>query len=144
MMGIENQPSQLQRNEELTIPVASDDNVETEKECGLESTLRDDLRLTNCIPESRSPIETSSDQLSGASDSRESMDEAGDVPHGQGDALNIPKENPSLPVNKESSSGEPIIVPIVLKMAEFDHKELRRVILNRYSITRGVDLHEDI
>ncbi|KAF9602951.1 hypothetical protein IFM89_032954 [Coptis chinensis] len=32
------------KNEELTIPVASDNNVETEKECGLESTLRDDLR----------------------------------------------------------------------------------------------------
>lgn len=30
----------------------------------------------------------------------------------------------NTPVNKEKSGPEPIIVPLVLKMAEFDHKVL--------------------
>ena len=39
-----------------------------------------------------------------------------------GDALKDPGTDKNTPVKKEKSGAEPIIVPLVLKMAEFDHK----------------------
>ncbi|KAF5193931.1 2-phosphoglycerate kinase [Thalictrum thalictroides] len=110
--------------EQKPVPVTSDNGFETEKECGSECTPKDDLQLTNCLPEIRSSVEISADQLSGVSDNTKSVDAPGTVSQDQGDAINGTIASPAPPMKKEASSGEPIIVPIVLKMAEFDHKAL--------------------
>lgn len=39
-----------------------------------------------------------------------------------GEAVKDPETDTNPPAGKEKSVAEPIIVPIVLKMAEFDHK----------------------
>uniref|UniRef100_A0A2P2JQ98 Uncharacterized protein MANES_06G133800 n=1 Tax=Rhizophora mucronata TaxID=61149 RepID=A0A2P2JQ98_RHIMU len=73
----------------------------------------------------------SDDQVNKAADSLETIDAAGSIPDnkgsdhtGAGEIIKDPKKEGNSPVRKDKSGAEPIIVPIVLKMAEFDHKAL--------------------
>lgn len=43
-----------------------------------------------------------------------------------GGSLTGPEMDKSTSVKKEKSGPEPVIIPLVLKMAEFDHKVLSR------------------
>ncbi|KAL5718923.1 hypothetical protein ACHQM5_011775 [Ranunculus cassubicifolius] len=102
--------------------VNSGDSVEAENKS--ESTPTVDTQSNTSIPESEIPNEPSTDQLTGVSDCKESVDTAGSVTRDQGGTTNNPIEKPSPPSKKEIPSVESIVVPIVMKMAEFDHKAL--------------------
>ncbi|KAF3957521.1 hypothetical protein CMV_017476 [Castanea mollissima] len=58
------------------------------------------------------------------SDTLESISLAESVPGSKGESLKDTEINGNASVRKEKSGAEPIIVPIVLKMSEFDHKAL--------------------
>ncbi|XP_058104453.1 uncharacterized protein LOC131248269 isoform X3 [Magnolia sinica] len=66
----------------------------------------------------------SSNQVAEVTDCLGSVDLAGNVSDVQGRTLNDPDAKPSKPAKTEKSAAEPVIVPLVLKMAEFDHKAL--------------------
>ncbi|KAJ4834693.1 hypothetical protein Tsubulata_003594 [Turnera subulata] len=58
-----------------------------------------------------------------ALDPRESIDAAGNIPENRGETVKNPARDSGTSV-KEKAGAEPIIIPLVLKMAEFDHKAL--------------------
>ncbi|BFG23148.1 hypothetical protein CerSpe_094230 [Prunus speciosa] len=58
------------------------------------------------------------------SDCLEAFDLAGSVSENKGGSLTGPEMDKSTSVKKEKSGPEPVIIPLVLKMAEFDHKAL--------------------
>ncbi|OVA08240.1 hypothetical protein BVC80_1101g48 [Macleaya cordata] len=128
LMDDENrEPTSISANNEKPKPVRvrSEDNTTIEKESNSESTSESDTGSNNCcpevIPEAGIPI----DQLTEVLESFKSIDLARSASEDQGcvgEALEGPETKTNLPVKKEKSSAEPIIIPIVLKMAEFDHK----------------------
>ncbi|GAV68087.1 AAA_17 domain-containing protein [Cephalotus follicularis] len=71
----------------------------------------------------RSEVKISSDQINSVSDSMEAINLAGSVFEHKGETLKDP-EISSTTIRKEKAGPEPIIISIVLKMAEFDHKAL--------------------
>ncbi|GAB4858807.1 hypothetical protein Ancab_010285 [Ancistrocladus abbreviatus] len=74
-------------------------------------------------PEILSSEETvSSDQMNGVSNSLESIKIEERV--SEGETLKSPETDKVPPIRKEKSGAEPIIIPMVLKMAEFDHEAL--------------------
>ncbi|KAM7494632.1 hypothetical protein LguiB_029241 [Lonicera macranthoides] len=68
----------------------------------------------------------STDELTKVSDGMKSIDLVGSISENKGETTEDPEVNRNpTPLRKEKfGSAEPIIVPIVLKMAEFDHKAL--------------------
>lgn len=121
-------PTSTTKNERPNpVPDASRDGAETEHIGVPESTLRDVPRSINHCPASKIPEEICADVLPGDLVCKESISTTGVGPRNEGsigDNLNNLMTKPTPPLKKETSSGDPIIVPIVLKMAEFDHKAL--------------------
>ncbi|KAK9159591.1 hypothetical protein Syun_005932 [Stephania yunnanensis] len=114
----------VKTEESANVAVTSVDNGITEKECTETSSIND-TESSRYYPEAEKPGGAmSTDQLTEVSDRVESLDLAGTTPENQGETLKDTRTNTSHPVKKEKSSADPIIVPIVLKMAEFDHKAL--------------------
>lgn len=68
--------------------------------------------------------EKSANEGNKASDKLESIDIAGSACDNKGDTQKDPEKDNNPPVRKEKSGAEPIIIPLVLKMPEFDHKAL--------------------
>ncbi|CAK9135144.1 unnamed protein product [Ilex paraguariensis] len=78
----------------------------------------------HCSPgNARTEGGTSADELK-ALDGLKSIDIGGSVPEKQGNTIEDPEVGRNPPAKKEKSGAQPIIIPIVLKMAEFDHKAL--------------------
>ncbi|KAK9138748.1 hypothetical protein Sjap_009342 [Stephania japonica] len=110
--------------ESANVAVTSQDNAVTEKECTETSSIND-TESSRCYPEAEKPGGVmSTDQVTEVTDRVHLLDLAGAIPENQGETLKDTGTNTSHPVKKEKSSADPIIVPIVLKMAEFDHKAL--------------------
>ncbi|KAJ8752961.1 hypothetical protein K2173_008696 [Erythroxylum novogranatense] len=64
----------------------------------------------------------SGDQMNKFLDSQETIDRATGICRHKGDLVEHPSGNWNYPMKKGKYGAEPIIIPIALKMAEFDHK----------------------
>ncbi|XP_057952540.1 uncharacterized protein LOC131146777 [Malania oleifera] len=117
-----NLPSKTE--EPNSVSVARDDSTTAHKEndssvCGNHSA------NSNCSPGNVSTEEgIYADQVNKVSDCLDSIHITGSFSENKGEIPKDLKTERNVPVKKEKSGGEPIIVPIVLKMAEFDHKAL--------------------
>ncbi|CAI9092032.1 OLC1v1027169C1 [Oldenlandia corymbosa var. corymbosa] len=72
----------------------------------------------------QSGAEVCADQLNKVTKLLESVDIVGATPGEKGDTIKAPAADKISSAKKDKSGAEPIIIPIVLKMAEFDHKAL--------------------
>ncbi|GKV33818.1 hypothetical protein SLEP1_g42269 [Rubroshorea leprosula] len=64
-----------------------------------------------------------SDQVNKVAESLESLDLTS-IPEKKGETIKEPELDIKAPVQKEKPGPQPIIIPVALKMAEFDHKAL--------------------
>ncbi|KAA3460427.1 P-loop containing nucleoside triphosphate hydrolases superfamily protein isoform 1 [Gossypium australe] len=131
LLGIHLDPSIYLMNDELKAPtsvdgpsqqsVASDDNSSVQKENNLITTSQSNIENGKNQPV-RLSEGVSADNVNKVSESVKSMslETASD---NKGETVKVPEVNGS-PARKEKSGPKPIIIPIVLKMSEFDHKAL--------------------
>ncbi|KAH1074797.1 hypothetical protein J1N35_027125 [Gossypium stocksii] len=129
--GIHLDPSIYLMNDELKAPtsvdgpsqqsVASDDNASVQKENNLITTSQSNTENGKNHPV-RLSEGVSADNLNKVSESVKpmSLETASD---NKGETVKVPEVNGST-ARKEKSGPKPIIIPIVLKMSEFDHKAL--------------------
>ncbi|KAM1029250.1 hypothetical protein COP1_041810 [Malus domestica] len=73
---------------------------------------------------------TPTNKVDKVSDHLEAIDLAGSVSEEKGESVTDPELSKSTSVKKEKSGTEPIIIPLVLKMAEFDHKALLEEVIS--------------
>lgn len=89
------------------------------------ATLAKHTENEKCAPEKVGAKEgTSADQVAEVTESLGSVDLAKNASDYQGRPLNDPDTKSSKSMKNQKIAAEPIIVPMVLKMAEFDHKAL--------------------
>ncbi|THG09814.1 hypothetical protein TEA_010590 [Camellia sinensis var. sinensis] len=129
LMDDENKlPTDMPAKAEEPNSVTSDDKNVTQMESNSSILCDSHSENTNRSPQdARSMEETNADLLNKVSDCLESINIAESVSDDKGETIKGPETDTNPPVRKEKSGPEPIIVPIVLKMAEFDHKD--RVLL---------------
>ncbi|XP_050251380.1 uncharacterized protein LOC126698297 isoform X1 [Quercus robur] len=106
------------------VAVTCGDGTETEMENNSTNVCGSDSKKSNCPGHVSSEEGILADNMNKVSDTLESLSLAGSVPGSKGESLKDPEINGNASVRKEKSGAEPIIVPIVLKMSEFDHKAL--------------------
>ncbi|XP_059666938.1 uncharacterized protein LOC132312553 isoform X3 [Cornus florida] len=104
-------------------PVMSDDKIATQMENASTDVCGNHSENSNSSSV-KSEKGISPDQLNKVSDHLEAINIIQSVSENKDESLKDPETNRNLPVRKEKSGTESIIVPIVLKMAEFDHKAL--------------------
>ncbi|PON51026.1 P-loop containing nucleoside triphosphate hydrolase [Parasponia andersonii] len=103
--------------------VASDD-TKTQVENNSLSVSGSHDEFGKCELHVNSQEDFSVNEVKKVSDHLEAIYIAGNAHENKGDPLKDPGVEKNTPVKKEKSGAEPIIVPLVLKMAEFDHKAL--------------------
>ncbi|KAK7851672.1 hypothetical protein CFP56_041305, partial [Quercus suber] len=106
------------------VAVTCGDSTETEMENNSTNVCGSDSKKSNYPGHVSSEEGILADNMNKVSDTLESISLAGSVPGSKGESLKDPEINGNASVRKEKSGAEPIIVPIVLKMSEFDHKAL--------------------
>ena len=113
------QPNSLSANsDENTAKLMEEDNVANS--CPSQGN---DSNDAFCNTKSEDKI--CADQEDKVSDLLESINITGNVSEKKGETVKVdPETDKNPPAGKEKYGAEPIIVPIVLKMAEFDHKAL--------------------
>ncbi|XWS60108.1 hypothetical protein CRYUN_Cryun07bG0006100 [Craigia yunnanensis] len=104
-------------NRSTPLPVASDDNSAVQMENTSESNMGNRQNHPMHLSEG-----VSADQVNKVSESLKSIALATSSDN-KGETVKIPEVNGSTD-RKEKSGPEPVVIPIVLKMAEFDHKAL--------------------
>lgn len=105
--------------------VASDDNPVTQVESSPASACVSDRENGNNSPEQPSTGgKISSEQVNKIADSLESIALAGTSSENKGETPKDPGVDRNTSVKKKKSGPDPIVIPIVLKMADFDHKAL--------------------
>lgn len=126
LMDDENKlPTDIPAKAEEPNSVTSDDKTVTQMESNSSILCDSHSENTNRSPQdARLMEETNADLLNKVSDCLESINIAESVSDDKGETIKGPETDTNPPVRKEKSGPEPIIVPIVLKMAEFDHKAL--------------------
>uniref|UniRef100_A0A5B6ZC60 2-phosphoglycerate kinase n=1 Tax=Davidia involucrata TaxID=16924 RepID=A0A5B6ZC60_DAVIN len=126
LMDDENKlPTNMPEKIEESNPAMSDDKNAIQTENNSTAVCDSHSENSNCsVGNARSEEGVSADQLNKVSDRLESIDIARSVSENKGGTLEDLETNRNPPVRKEKSGAEPIIIPIVLKMAEFDHKAL--------------------
>ncbi|KAA8533877.1 hypothetical protein F0562_031394 [Nyssa sinensis] len=126
LMDDENKlPTNMPEKIEDPNPVMSDDKNALQMENNSTIVCDSHGENSNCpVGNVRSEEGLSADQLNKVSERLESIDIARTISENKGGTLKDPETNRNPPVRKEKSGAEPIIIPIVLKMAEFDHKAL--------------------
>ncbi|KAF5947698.1 hypothetical protein HYC85_013655 [Camellia sinensis] len=126
LMDDENKlPTDMPAKAEEPNSVTSDDKNVSQMESNSSILCDSHSENTNRSPQdARSMEETNADLLNKVSDCLESINIAESVSDDKGETIKGPETDTNPPVRKEKSGPEPIIVPIVLKMAEFDHKAL--------------------
>ncbi|KAH9647757.1 P-loop containing nucleoside triphosphate hydrolases superfamily protein [Citrus sinensis] len=103
--------------------VPSDDNPVTQVESNSASVCVSDWENGNNSPEQPGTGgKISSEQVNKIADSLESIALAGTSSENKGETPKDPGVDRNTSVKKEKSGPDPIIIPIVLKMADFDHK----------------------
>ncbi|XP_056168284.1 uncharacterized protein LOC115666585 isoform X1 [Syzygium oleosum] len=110
------------RKEAKPLPVTSDGYTATQMENNPSSVCSSHDESSNSSLGQANFEEVNVDQLPKMSVSLESMHLGGKVTECQN--VKDAEENKTMVTRKEKSGAEPIIVPIVLKMAEFEHKAL--------------------
>ncbi|XP_038685176.1 uncharacterized protein LOC119985077 [Tripterygium wilfordii] len=106
------------------VPMTMDDDPATQTGNSLASDSQNYTESSNSCPENEtSETVVPVDQFNEPSDLMNSVDLVGKVSEHQGETV-IPLKEQGTTVKKEKRGAEPIIIPIVLKMAEFDHKAL--------------------
>ncbi|EXC13938.1 hypothetical protein L484_006636 [Morus notabilis] len=108
--------------EEKSETVVSDDS-KTQMENNSSSVSVIENEVCKCEQHVNSLEGMSANEVNEVSDSLNAIDIKGAAHDNKGDGLTSHTDK-STPVKKEKSGAEPIIVPLVLKMAEFDHKAL--------------------
>ncbi|XP_042505891.1 uncharacterized protein LOC122082414 isoform X2 [Macadamia integrifolia] len=126
LMNDENRESNkvpTEKEESKSVPVNREGDVATEKEYNSKITCGSHSGSTNpgnVVPE----VDVSTEQVTEVSESLRSLDLAGRTSESQGETAKDPELRTNHSMKKEKSAPEPIIIPIALKMAEFDHKAL--------------------
>ncbi|MCL7024346.1 hypothetical protein MKW94_020435 [Papaver nudicaule] len=111
------------KNEEPNrVPQGSKDNNAIEKEPTSESA--NGNASSNRSPVEKPEVELPTDEVTAIAENLKSIDLAASASEDQGHMGEVLKTKTDPPVNKEKSPAEPVIIPIVLNMAEFDHKAL--------------------
>ncbi|KAJ9678881.1 hypothetical protein PVL29_020930 [Vitis rotundifolia] len=118
-----------------SLSVKSDDNTAKVMENNFENACASQSKNSNDASENtKAEDKISADQVDKVSDFLESINLTGHVSENKGEAVKDPETDTNPPAGKEKSVAEPIIVPIVLKMAEFDHKDKDKLISNLKTI----------
>ncbi|KAI3977067.1 hypothetical protein MKX01_038440 [Papaver californicum] len=114
------------KNDEPTlVPLESEDNNAIEKEPTSESAAcKNRNASSNRCPAEKPEVELPTDEVTSVAENLESIDLATRASEDQGQMSEVLKTNTNPPAKKEKSPAEPVIIPIVLNMAEFDHKAL--------------------
>ncbi|KAI3977441.1 hypothetical protein MKX01_000354 [Papaver californicum] len=114
------------KNDEPTlVPLESEDNNPIEKEPTSESAAcKNGNASSNCCPVEKPEVELPTDEVTAIAENLESIDLATRASEDQGQMGEVLKTKTNPPANKEKSPAEPVIILIVLNMAEFDHKAL--------------------
>ncbi|XP_057475181.1 uncharacterized protein LOC130763304 isoform X2 [Actinidia eriantha] len=126
LMDDENKlPSHMPTNVEEPNSLKSDDKRPIQRESNSSNFYDKHSEDRNCSPQNaRSEVGISADLLNKVSDCLESISIAASVYDDKGKTIKNPDKDRNPPVGKEKSDVKPIIIPIVLKMADFDHKAL--------------------
>ncbi|XP_043718249.1 uncharacterized protein LOC122666174 isoform X2 [Telopea speciosissima] len=91
----------------------------------MEYIIKNTCGSNNCCPgKVGQELVVSTDQVAVVSECLQSLELAGKPPENQGETSKDPEIKTNHSTEKEKSAPEPIVIPIVLKMAEFDHKAL--------------------
>ncbi|GFY84284.1 P-loop containing nucleoside triphosphate hydrolases superfamily protein [Actinidia rufa] len=132
LMDDENKlPSHVPTNVEEPNSLKSDDKNALQMESNSSNFCGKHSENRNCSPQNAmSEVGLSADLLNKVSDCLESINIAASVSDDKGETIKDPDKDRNPPVGKEKSDVKPIIIPIVLKMADFDHK----VRLNYFSV----------
>ncbi|XP_058181642.1 uncharacterized protein LOC131300029 [Rhododendron vialii] len=126
LMDDENKlPTDISEKVEEPNSLTSDDKnaIETESNPSTDGGNHSENR--DGAPQNATPVERiHADLLNKVSDHLESIDIAANDSVNKGETTKDPEAGGNPPAKKEKSGSEPIIIPIVLKMAEFDHEAL--------------------
>ncbi|XP_010264321.1 PREDICTED: uncharacterized protein LOC104602358 isoform X2 [Nelumbo nucifera] len=95
------------------LPMTSEDDIAKEKECCASKARRVSNQSSSILPANQ--VKEVSDSLASLHLERSASENRD---------LRSPETNSSHPVKKEKPPAKPLIIPIVLNMAEFDHKAL--------------------
>ncbi|KAF5457686.1 hypothetical protein F2P56_021773 [Juglans regia] len=104
--------------------VTCDDNTATDLGKNSPGACGSNSENSNSLSHTSLEEGISTDLVNKVSDTLESINLAGSVSGSKGETVRDPETGGNTSVRKEKSGAEPIIIPIVLKMAEFDHKAL--------------------
>ncbi|XP_015877819.3 uncharacterized protein LOC107414227 [Ziziphus jujuba] len=104
-------------------PVASDD-TNSLLESNTLSVPESHGEVSKCTENVSLEEEILTNKVNKVADYLEAINLAGSVSRNKGETLKDPDTNKNSTVKKEKSGAEAVIVPLVLKMAEFDHKAL--------------------
>ncbi|XP_062092191.1 uncharacterized protein LOC133798035 [Humulus lupulus] len=117
--------SNMQEKDKQTssVSVASND-TKTQVDNNISSVSRSHNEVSKCEQHIHSQKEFSANEVNKVSDHLEAIDIAGNAQENKDGTSKDPVTNKNSPVKKEKSGAEAIIVPLVLKMAEFDHTAL--------------------
>ncbi|KAL3521412.1 hypothetical protein ACH5RR_019561 [Cinchona calisaya] len=118
-------PTQVPTKDEKSEPLKEDvkNGIETENHSTISHGSRE--KNNDCYPGNLTSVEESStNQLNKVTRLLDSIDILGTNPEKKVGTVKDPASDRNPSVEKEKSGPQPIIVPIVLKMADFDHKAL--------------------
>ncbi|KAL5745993.1 hypothetical protein ACOSP7_027139 [Xanthoceras sorbifolium] len=104
--------------------VASSDDPATQMENNPASASGSCSESSNSGEHVNSGEKVSTEQVNKFADSLESVALAGSVSENKGEKLKGPHVDRNISLRREKANAEPIIIPIVLKMADFEHKAL--------------------
>ncbi|KAE8022348.1 hypothetical protein FH972_008153 [Carpinus fangiana] len=115
----------LEKSKEANhVSVTCDDSTATEIENNSSGVSGNDSKKSNCPGHVSSEEGSSANQLNKVSDTLESINLSRNVSGSKGETPKDTETGGNSAVREEKSGAEPIIVPLVLKMSEFDHKAL--------------------
>ncbi|KAJ4956392.1 hypothetical protein NE237_013175 [Protea cynaroides] len=124
LMDDENRESKkvpTEKEEPKLAPVNKDGDISTEKENNSKSTCGSNNGYSGNVGQE---LGVSTDQVAEVSECIRSLDVAGIPPENQDETSKDPEIETNQSTKKEKSAPEAVIIPILLKMSEFDHKAL--------------------
>ncbi|KAG5533686.1 hypothetical protein RHGRI_027761 [Rhododendron griersonianum] len=126
LMDDENKlPTDISEKVEEPNSLTSDDKNVLETESNPSTDGGNHSENRDGAPQNATPVERiHADLLNKVSDHLESIDIAANDSVDKGETTKDPEAGGNPPAKKEKSGSEPIIIPIVLKMADFDHEAL--------------------
>ncbi|KAM7499523.1 hypothetical protein LguiA_023937 [Lonicera macranthoides] len=117
------------------VPKADDENATQMHDVPIASSSHNQNNELNPL-NAKSEEAISAGELSKVSDALKSVEIVGGVSDNKGERIKDPEVNRNPPLKREKSgSAKPIIVPIVLKMADFDHKALLEEWISTRTVT---------